>query len=152
MHCVPPNLDFSQAARDKPFCLLLEESSPELCPVSPFTLPCVKGMAPVCLELLTWFSINSGIFIYWSRMLCMLLWPVSPPCPAPSHPKPVLNRLNVPCAQQHTLWLSERLLSWNYWCLAQNSSFDFGRTSGSEKAGWVWGLGLEFETQQIIQF
>lgn len=35
-------------------------------------------------------------------------------------------------------------------CLAQTFSFDSGKISGSEKAGLVLGLGLEFETQQII--
>lgn len=35
-------------------------------------------------------------------------------------------------------------------CPGTGLDFDFGRTSGSEKPGLLLGLGLEFETQQII--
>lgn len=96
-----PNLDFSLAAGDVIFSLTRGRQArirPSL-----FLHSFNKWTAPVSLELLIRFGINSRIFIYRRKVLFLLLSTVSPTWTTISHPEPVLKPQNILGAQQRSV-------------------------------------------------
>lgn len=141
-----PNIDFSQVAGYKSLLSLTRQS--RIVRLSSFSLLINEWHLS---SRSFWFNSVSMVEYLLTKEKCFScsFWLCQPHTPPPATQSLFWSGRTF-CEHSSTLWPWACLFSWNYLCLAQTSSFDSGRISGSEKAGLVLGLGLEFETQQII--